>query len=141
MNLNVLRNLGDRISWLLVPTKVATLLQSQERDEMGEERFILRDKMAECTVYRKPSIYAVKKPLQPPYDGPYKVLQRNPKYFILDRSGTKDSVSIDRLKPAYLEPPPTPAPEVRAHLPRPPTQTTEATIPPPSLPTTITPSR
>nr|CDS32051.1 hypothetical protein HmN_000402300 [Hymenolepis microstoma] len=45
-----------------------------------------------------------------------------------------DSVSIDRLKPAYLEPPPTPEPEVRAHLPRPPTQTTEVTIPPPSPP-------
>nr|CUU00350.1 hypothetical transcript [Hymenolepis microstoma] len=62
---------------------------------------------------------AVKKPLQPPYGGSYKVLQRDSKYFILDRNGTKDSVSIDRLKPAYLEPPPTPAPAVRAHLPRP----------------------
>ncbi|VDL58240.1 unnamed protein product, partial [Hymenolepis diminuta] len=29
--------------------------------------------------------------------------QRKPKYFILDRSDIKDSVSIDRLKPAYLE--------------------------------------
>nr|CDS27316.1 gag pol polyprotein [Hymenolepis microstoma] len=47
---------------------------------------------------------AVKKSLQPPYDGPYKVLQHNSKYFILDHNGTKDSVSIDRLKPAYLEP-------------------------------------
>ncbi|VUZ56020.1 unnamed protein product, partial [Hymenolepis diminuta] len=29
--------------------------------------------------------------------------ERKPKYFILDRSDIKDSVSIDRLKPAYLE--------------------------------------
>nr|CDS30148.1 gag pol polyprotein [Hymenolepis microstoma] len=75
---------------------------------------------------------AVKKPLQPPYDGPYKVFQRNSKYFILDRNGTKDSVSIYRLKLTYLEPPPTPAPAVRAHLPRPPTQANEVTVPPPS---------
>nr|CDS31628.2 gag pol polyprotein [Hymenolepis microstoma] len=45
-----LENLSDRNSWLLVPTKIATLLQSQEGDEMGEETFIRRDKMAECTV-------------------------------------------------------------------------------------------
>nr|CDS31411.1 gag pol polyprotein [Hymenolepis microstoma]CDS32428.1 gag pol polyprotein [Hymenolepis microstoma] len=58
----------------------------------------------------------VKKPLQPPYDGPYKVLQRKPKYFILDRKGSKDSVSIDRLEPAYLEPPTKLAPIVGTQL-------------------------
>lgn len=46
---------------------------------------------------------AVKKPLQPPYDGPFRVLQRSEKYFTLDLNGRKDTVSIDRLKPAYLD--------------------------------------
>nr|CDS25374.1 gag pol polyprotein [Hymenolepis microstoma] len=50
----------------------------------------------------------VKKPLQRPYDGPYKVLKRESRNFILDRSGAKDSVSTDRLKPAYLEQTPKP---------------------------------
>nr|CDS28973.2 gag pol polyprotein [Hymenolepis microstoma] len=50
-------------------------------------------------------------------------VQRQPKCIILDRNGTKDPVSIDRLKPAYLESPPTPA-----------SLATEVTVPPPSSP-------
>ncbi|VDO07238.1 unnamed protein product [Rodentolepis nana] len=46
---------------------------------------------------------SVKRPLQPPNEGPYKVLKCKPRYFILDRNGTKDSVIIDRLKPDYVE--------------------------------------
>ena len=44
---------------------------------------------------------AVRKPLQPPYSGPYKVLHRSAKHFRLDINGKATEVSIDRLKPAY----------------------------------------
>ena len=46
---------------------------------------------------------AVRKPLQPPYNGPYKVLRREAKYFVLDINCKKDTVSIDRLKVAHLD--------------------------------------
>lgn len=44
----------------------------------------------------------VKKSLEAPYSGPYQVLERNPKFFILQLPHGRQSVSIDRLKPAYL---------------------------------------
>lgn len=54
---------------------------------------------------------AVKPPLSPQYDGPYKVLQRHKKFFIIQKNGVSDSVSIDRLKAAYIEPEPSPEPK------------------------------
>ena len=45
---------------------------------------------------------AVKKSLHPPYDGPYAVLRRSPKYFALDVQGNKTVVSVDRLKAAHF---------------------------------------
>ena len=45
----------------------------------------------------------VKKPLQPPYDGPFQVFQRNDKHFTLDIAGKKKVVSLDRLKLAYMD--------------------------------------
>lgn len=39
--------------------------------------------------------------LQPPYDGPYEVLNRSEKTFKLKINGRTVNVSIDRLKPAY----------------------------------------
>ncbi|CAN8031683.1 unnamed protein product, partial [Ixodes persulcatus] len=45
---------------------------------------------------------AVKKPLEQPYDGPFKVLDRRDKFFLLDLNGRRDTNSIDRLKPAHL---------------------------------------
>ena len=41
----------------------------------------------------------VYRPLQAPYDGPYRVLERANK-FTLDSGGCRDTVSLDHLKPA-----------------------------------------
>ena len=48
---------------------------------------------------------AVRKPLQQPYDGPYRVLDRSEKFYTLDLNGRKDTLSVDRLKPAHLDRP------------------------------------
>lgn len=44
-----------------------------------------------------------KQPLQAPYTGPHKVLRRTAKSFVIDRHGRKETVSIDRLKPAFVD--------------------------------------
>ncbi|CAH8510700.1 unnamed protein product [Schistosoma intercalatum] len=44
-----------------------------------------------------------RRPFESAYEGPFKVLQRESKYYIVDKNGTNDSISIDRLKAAYLE--------------------------------------
>nr|VZI47904.1 unnamed protein product [Spirometra erinaceieuropaei] len=46
---------------------------------------------------------AVRKSLCSPYDDPYKVLQRMDKYYVIQKADRTDTVSIGRLKPAYLE--------------------------------------
>ena len=46
----------------------------------------------------------VRPPLTPPYDGPFEVVKRSRKYFTIQLgSNKKDTVSIDRLKPAFLD--------------------------------------
>ena len=46
--------------------------------------------------------------LQPPYDGPFKVVKRSEKFYTLDINGHKDTVSLDHLKLAYSEDAPEP---------------------------------
>ena len=41
--------------------------------------------------------------LQQPYDGPFQVLSRKDKYFVVDINGKHDTVSIDRLKAAHMD--------------------------------------
>ena len=73
---------------------------------------------------------AVRRPLTPPYDGPFPVLQRGEKTFKILKGNKELLVSIDRLKPAFLDilpvspaPVSSPAAQVPSPTPRPPLQT------------------
>ena len=44
-----------------------------------------------------------KTPLQCPYEGPFQVLDRSDKFITLQMNGKIDTVSIDPIKPAFLE--------------------------------------
>ncbi|KAK3875588.1 hypothetical protein Pcinc_019547 [Petrolisthes cinctipes] len=45
----------------------------------------------------------IRSPLAKPYEGPFRVLQRQPKTFIIDYGGRHETVSVDRLKPAHID--------------------------------------
>ena len=45
----------------------------------------------------------VRKPLQPPYDGPFPIISRTDKHFTIAINGRNDTISIDRLKPAHID--------------------------------------
>ncbi|KAG7309608.1 hypothetical protein JYU34_004079 [Plutella xylostella] len=56
-----------------------------------------------------------KRSLQPPYSGPYKVLKRGPKTFDIDVQGKQTTVTVDRLKPAFVSQPQTQVPVPKPH--------------------------
>lgn len=47
---------------------------------------------------------AHRSPLQPPYDGPFRVLEAGSKSFVVDMGGRRVRVTADRLKPAHVVP-------------------------------------
>ena len=44
-----------------------------------------------------------KHPIQPPYKGPYKILQRQEKFFTLQMQDKQENITINRLKPAIVD--------------------------------------
>ena len=58
-----------------------------------------------AALWSSPAVFvrvdAVWRPLTRPYVGPYRVLERNNKTFVLSRSGKPWTVSLDRLKPLF----------------------------------------
>ena len=74
---------------------------------------------------------AVRGPLQRPYNGPFRVIRRGPKFFVIDKNGQHDSVTIDRLKVAYVRDKETATGQVSAQ-----THPSTTTLPLPVVPST-----
>ena len=70
------------------------------RQPSRQSTFVHKD-LSQCThVFVRHD--ATKPPLQPTYDGPFKVVERKDRHFIVElKPNRQDSISIDRLKPAY----------------------------------------
>ncbi|CAH8845753.1 unnamed protein product [Trichobilharzia szidati] len=94
-----------------VPTDETTFVQ-QLRQHMSLLRYhpprhqlnqaYMPEKLENCThVFIRHD--GVRKPLQPPYDGPFKVISRTSKIITVERGGKHEIVSIDRVKPAFME--------------------------------------
>lgn len=74
---------------------------------------------------------AVRKPLQPPYTGPFLLLKRSPKHFTIDYNGKPSVISLDCLKPAHLDQVATHTPSINQPIPTTP-------VPPESPPPRVT---
>ncbi|KAA3674935.1 uncharacterized protein DEA37_0006915 [Paragonimus westermani] len=46
-----------------------------------------------------------RRPLHPPYTGPFRVFARYARTFVLERNGKRELISIDTLKPVFIEAP------------------------------------
>lgn len=67
----------------------------------GERRtFVFKDLATTSNVFVRHD--GPKSPLQLPYDGPFKVVSRAEKAYKINMNGREVTVSIDRLKPAYV---------------------------------------
>ncbi|GBM19698.1 hypothetical protein AVEN_79777-1 [Araneus ventricosus] len=72
------------------------------RRHPSQKIFVHKD-LHTCThVFIRIRIDRVRKSLEPPYDGPFTVVERHDKYFAVTIKGKYINISIDRLKPAYL---------------------------------------
>ncbi|KAF8783481.1 hypothetical protein HNY73_013638 [Argiope bruennichi] len=87
------------------PNKYALmeLMRPKETQQKSHPKiFVHKDLESTFRVFLR--IDRVRKPLEPPYDVPYFVISRTPKYFTLRIKNKEVNVTIDRLKPAYLLP-------------------------------------
>ncbi|KAL1448829.1 hypothetical protein WDU94_000084 [Cyamophila willieti] len=73
-------------------------LQPVQGTQHGEKHhFVFKDLHTADQVFE-----LSKRCLQMPYDGPYKVISRSSRTFVIDIHGKHTTVTIDRLKPAYI---------------------------------------
>lgn len=71
------------------------------RDKLSSRKIFVNSELKDCeyVFVRDDSVH---KSLKPPYDGPFKILERGPKVFKIRLPGREARISIDRLKPAFV---------------------------------------
>ena len=85
-------------------TKLKTTMQQLKAvppRQRHNKAFVSKDLMTCTHVFVRRD--CVRKPLQRPYDGPYQILKRADKHFTVQVKGKEEVISLDRLKPAYLD--------------------------------------
>ena len=82
--------------------KVSTDLETQKKRVLKNTKsFIPKDLKNATQVWLR--IDRVRRPLEAPYSGPFKVISKNDKFFTIQlHNGNKSNVSIDRLKPVRV---------------------------------------
>ncbi|CAI2737819.1 unnamed protein product [Dicrocoelium dendriticum] len=85
--------------------QLATSMRHIKATDVREQRrksFVPQDLLHCAYVFLR--VDGLRRPLERPYEGPFKVLKRKDRVFVIDRHGKRETVSIDRLKVAHVEP-------------------------------------
>lgn len=83
--------------------KMRNTIPTPTREQKKSVTFYIPKDLSDCThVYVR--VDRTRPGLTPPYEGPFPVLRRLRHTIVIDRSGKADSVNINRLKPAYVDP-------------------------------------
>lgn len=82
--------------------KIFEKLQPTPPSHHNKERIFISKNLSDCShvLVRTDSVRAA---LQQPYEGPFPVIKRTDKYFTLTIKGKEVNVSINRLKPCFIE--------------------------------------
>lgn len=91
----------DREDFLNDLQRAFAKLRSPPTIHHSKPSVFVHNNLAACThVFIR--IDAVKRSLQRPYEGPYKVIDRDTKHIDVLVAGKKQRISIDRVKPAFI---------------------------------------
>ena len=91
-------------------TKMNEIVPVAPRQPPSTRKPFLHMDMQSCShVFER--VDATKKPLSPTYDGPYIVIKRDSKVFTIRKGDKNATVSVDRLKPAFIDARPAERPE------------------------------